>query len=79
MADRRQTPEVREQLVAAVRQHAVAHYDEGGWDFVVEAFSDGAIIAEIGEARTPAGAIRKMRPIVGYYAEQQADARISAF
>tara|TARA_Y100001951_G_scaffold32163_2_gene25291 strand:- start:475 stop:726 length:252 start_codon:yes stop_codon:yes gene_type:complete len=31
------------ELVAAVRAHAVANYNKGGWDFVVECWSDKEI------------------------------------
>ena len=78
MADRRAT-EAREQLVAAVRQHAVAHYDEGGWDFVVEAWDDAKIVREIGEAFTPAGAIRKVAQVVRIQADVRADIMATAF
>lgn len=78
MADHRAT-EARQQLVAAVREHAVANYDKGGWDVIVEAWEDEQIIDQIGEAFTAAGAIRKMRGVVSVFADHEADARNSAF
>jgi hypothetical protein len=33
------------ELVAAVRKHALAHYEKGGWDYVVEAYEDSEIEA----------------------------------
>jgi len=32
-----------QELVAAVRAHAAANYNKGGWDFVVECWSDKEI------------------------------------
>ena len=40
------------QMVDAVKAHAEAHYDEDGWDEIVEAFED----SEIAEAIEHAGA-----------------------
>jgi hypothetical protein len=44
-------------LVAAVRDHALAHYDRDGWDFVVEAYTDAELWGVIAGAKTPAKAI----------------------
>jgi len=35
------------QLIAAVRAHAEQHYNEGGWDFLVECWDDDYIAQEI--------------------------------
>jgi hypothetical protein len=32
-------------VVKTVREHARVHYNEGGWDYVIESFSDEEIIA----------------------------------
>lgn len=61
-------------LTQGVRQHAEANYEKGGWDVVVECWSDSEISQAIGGARTLAGAIKKMAAVVGVYAERQADA-----
>lgn len=68
----------RQELVDAVKLHAVTHYSEG-WDVVVETMDDDDINDIIGLARTPAGAIKKFAPIVGVWADRIADARNSAF
>lgn len=31
-------------LIQSVREHAIEHYNEDGWDYVVEAFDDAEII-----------------------------------
>ncbi len=48
-------------LVEAVKAHALDHYEEGGWDYVVECFSDDEIAEDIGQARTVEGAIKKVK------------------
>ena len=60
-------------LVAAVKAHALANYEKGGWDYVVECYSDDDIKEVIGGARTPAGAIKKMAAEVGPRAAYRAD------
>ncbi|GAC1312046.1 MAG: hypothetical protein NVSMB19_26380 [Vulcanimicrobiaceae bacterium] len=51
-----------EQLIAAVKKHALAHYESrGGWDIVIECFEDAQIADVIHGARTANGAIKKMR------------------
>ena len=64
------------QLIAEVRAHALANYDAGGWDVIVEAWDDEQIADAIGGARTLNGALRKLRPVIDVYADRQADARV---
>jgi hypothetical protein len=66
-------------LVGEVKRYAEAHYSDGGWDVIVECWSDADIAEAIGRARTLAGAIRKLRTFVSVMADRQADARNSAF
>jgi hypothetical protein len=67
-------------LITAVRAHATDNYNTGGWDVVVECWSDSELAREIGKCRTAAGAIRRMAGIVAMYAERRAphDAEIAA-
>lgn len=53
-----------QQLIQAVRQHAMKHYD-AGWDAVVEAWDDGDILEVVGQCRTAAGAIKAMAKGLG--------------
>ncbi len=66
-------------LIAAVRAHAEAHYEDGGWDVVVECWSDKDIADHIKGATTLTGALRKLSGVISVYADRQADARNSAF
>lgn len=53
-------------LIADIRAYALENYDDPsyGWDYVIEAYTDDELRAEIGNVRTLAGAIRKLKPIV---------------
>lgn len=64
----------RAELIAAVRTHALDNYEKGGWDVIVECWEDSDIDEAIEGAKTLKGAIRKLRPVVGVWAERQADA-----
>lgn len=49
-------------LVAAVKAHALAHYESGpvSWDYLIECWSDYDIAVAIINARTAKAAIRKI-------------------
>lgn len=69
----------RADLIAAVRAHAVDNYSKGGWDFIVECYTDEELGKLIGRARTFKGALKTVGRIVSVLAEREADARNSAF
>jgi hypothetical protein len=48
-------------LVAAVRSHAIANYNQDGWDFVVECYSDEELRKTIGGAKSVTSAITAVR------------------
>jgi hypothetical protein len=60
-----------DELVAYVKQTALANY-ESGWDVVVEAFTDEEIAEQIGGAKTQAGALRQFSVIVAVHRERTA-------
>jgi hypothetical protein len=68
----------KSEVVEAVKAHALANYNAGGWDVIVEAWTDEDIASAIGAARTLKGAIKKLAPVIDVYSERQADAVISA-
>ena len=61
--------------VEEVKAHALAHYDEGGWDVIVECWDD----AYIQEVLDGPGGVDTILGCVAVWADQQADARNSAF
>ena len=60
-------------LVDAVKDHARLNYSKDGWDYVVESWSDKEIAEEIGKARTPEGAIKKVGDVVEILNDHRAD------
>ena len=60
-------------LVAAVRAYAEKHYNEDGWDVLVECISDDEIADEIGEAPSTVQAIRNVLRIRKEYADYRSD------
>ena len=65
------------ELVAAVRAHALAHYNDGGWDVIVECWSDADITEFVDNAQTFDGTIAAIARMVSIYADREADARNS--
>jgi hypothetical protein len=66
-------------LVAGVRAHAEKCYEWGGWDILVETWSDEEIVAEMGYATSVAGAIAKVRKVVGLQGSARAEVQATAF
>lgn len=64
-------------LVKAVRAHALAHYEQDGWDYVIECFSDLDIARELREAgvATEQDAIEVMHTLVKLFADRRNDVR----
>lgn len=64
-------------LVAAVKAHALANYNKGGWDYIVECWEDEDIEEEIAGCRSAAGAIKKVgkcaKALGNYRAEVRAE------
>jgi hypothetical protein len=50
--------------VRAIRTHAIANYEKGGWDYLVECWDDDEIMEEISGCKTLAGAIKKVGSIL---------------
>ena len=53
-----------ENLIKAVRDHANANWGKGGWDFLVECWSDEDIGIAISSAKTPKAAIAACKRVV---------------
>ncbi len=68
-----------QELVQAIKDHALAHYEDGGWDVVVECWGDAEIADTIGTAGTVADAFEVFAPLIDVWSDRQADARNSAF
>lgn len=69
------------QLIDAVKKHAEDHYNDGGWDVIVECWteSDIADYLKKNKVKDANQAIAAVKEIVDVYADRQADAINSAF
>ena len=67
----------RAQIIEQIKDYAVEHYDhpDERWDFVIEAWDDDTIDDKMQGATTFEEAVEYIRPIVQYYAEQEANQR----
>lgn len=65
-------------LVDFIKAHAVEHYEDGGWDVIVECWDDAQILETLHdfEATTQKQALDAFEGFVGVWADRQADARI---
>ena len=66
-------------LVRAVRRHAEQHYEEDGWDFLVECWSDAEIAEEIGDADSEEVAIRRCLIVTRILADQRREIQSTAW
>jgi hypothetical protein len=68
-----------QELVQAVRDHALANYNKDGWDFLVECWEDSDIVEQIGSAKTLAAAIKNCRATVRLLDERRQEVRAEIF
>lgn len=66
-------------LVDAVRAHALDHYNEDGWDYVVESWEDWEILAVVKGCKKESQAIRKVRKNVRSLSDYRREIQAEAF
>lgn len=55
-------------LVECVKRYATDHYNEGGWDYIIECYTDAELADIIGyRVKTAAGAIKKVARETGIH------------
>lgn len=62
-------------LINAVRNHALANYNTDGWDYLVECWMDGDILECIDNATTVTQAIANVREALAPLAEMRDEVR----
>jgi len=67
------------ELVKAVKQHAVDNYESDGWDYLVECYSDAEVAELIGKCRTVAGAIKKVGKVMKIKGDYREDIQGTAW
>ena len=65
-------------LIKAVRDHALANWGKDGWDFLVECWDDEDIADAIGNAKTPKAAIAACKRKVKWLDEYRSEIRATA-
>lgn len=70
-----------QELVQGVRNHAQAHYEEEGWDYIVECFSDDDIAEVLDREQVTdlPGAIKTLRGIVRILDERRREVMAEVF
>jgi hypothetical protein len=69
-----------EEIIQGVKDHAMAHYSDGGWDVIVECYEDSELnelietMADGAVVLNAENAIAHIQPIVDVWADRQADA-----
>ena len=63
----------------AVKAHALVNYNTGGWDYIVEGYTDDELDKLIGRCESPEAAIKKVKRIVGIMDEQRRTATNEIF
>jgi hypothetical protein len=67
------------EMVDAVKAHAVEHYEEDGWDYLVECYSNEEVEELIGKCRTVSGAIKKVAKIMKIKGDYRDDIQATAW
>lgn len=72
----------QDELATRIANHAQEHYEDGGWDVIVECWSHQEIVdylVQYGGIKTFEDALKAFQSVIGVWADQQADARNSAW
>jgi hypothetical protein len=67
------------ELIKRIRQHALANYEQGGWDYLVECYSDNDIILLVAECESFEQAIDKLGRIMAIKDDYRSDIQGEAF
>lgn len=67
------------EIAEYIQKYAMAHYNDGGWDVIVECWELKDILEQIDDGESKEQALQYFKKIVAVWADQQADARNSVF
>ena len=67
------------ELIDGVRDYALNHYSENGWDFVVEAYNDEEILQESDSLGTVEGTVVRIGKIVSILNDRRKEVQSEAF
>jgi len=66
-------------LVDAVRAHAIEHYNEDGWDHICESWEDWEILAVVKGSKKESQAIRKVKKQVRVLSDHRSEIQAEVF
>ena len=69
----------KEQIAKYIYNYAQEHYEDGGWDVIVECWTIEAIMETLEDDESQEEALEGFKDLVSVWAERQADAVNSAF
>lgn len=67
------------EIVKALRSYALKHYEEDGWDYVVETYDDEELLKKIEGATSLAEAIAKIAPYLKRLDSRRKDIEATRF
>lgn len=69
----------KQEMIDAVKAHAADHYEEDGWDYLVECYDDGDVAELIKGATTIADAIKTAAEIMKIKGDYRDDIQATAW
>jgi predicted RNase H-like HicB family nuclease len=69
----------KEEIAKYIYDYAVEHYNDGGWDVIVECWTINDIMERIEDGQSKEDALKSFESVVDVWAERQSDAVNSAW
>ena len=69
----------KQELIDGVKAHALANYETGGWDYLVEAYEDNEVAKLIAGETTLEGAIARVAEVMEILDDRRSDIQGWAF
>jgi predicted RNase H-like HicB family nuclease len=69
----------KEEIAKYIYKYAQDHYNDGGWDVIVECWTINDIKNQIEDGESKEDALKHFKSVVAVWADQEADAANSAW
>ena len=69
----------KEEIAKYIYDYAVEHYNDGGWNVIVECWTINDIMERIEDGQSKEDALKSFESVVDVWAERQSDAVNSAW
>lgn len=70
---------VGKDVIAKIRKHAIENYNTGGWDYLVECYSDGDIVLLVAECDSYEACIAKLAKLLKSKDDYRSEIQSTAF